>query len=147
MEMLHPGVLMFICGRHIETRVMAAITEAGFGDITLAQARIAARISPTGTRLTELAEAAQVTKQTAGFLVDQLERAGYVERVPDPADARAKLVRFAPRGEAVVACARRVEAEVEREWQAHLGRDAYRAMHSALNSLRELTDPFVEGPA
>jgi DNA-binding MarR family transcriptional regulator len=145
--MLHPGVLMFICGRHIETRVMTAIAEAGFGDITLAQARIAARIAPDGTRLTELAEAAQVTKQTAGFLVDQLERSGYVERVPDPADARAKLVRFASRGEAVVACARRVEREVQQEWEAHLGPDAYRAMHSALSSLRELTDPFVEDPA
>ena len=143
MEDLHPGVLMFICGRHIETRVMAAIAEAGFGDITLAQARLAARISPDGTRLTELAEAGQVTKQTAGFLVDQLERAGYVERAADPADARAKLVRFAPKGEAVVACARRVEREVEEEWRAHLGWDAYRAMQSALSSLRELTDPFV----
>ena len=143
MEDLHPGVLMFICGRHIETRVMAAIAEAGFGDITLAQARLAARISPDGTRLTELAEAGQVTKQTAGFLVDQLERAGYVERAADPADARAKLVRFAPKGEAVVACAHRVEREVEEEWRTHLGRDAYRAMQSALSSLRELTDPFV----
>lgn len=141
--MLHPGVLMFICGRHIETRVMTAIADAGHDDITLAQARIAARVSPDGTRLTELAEAAQVTKQTAGFLVDQLERAGYVERVPDPADARAKLVRFAPKGEAVVACARRVEQQVEEEWQAHLGPKAYRAMQSALSSLRELTDPYA----
>lgn len=141
--MLHPGVLMFICGRHIETRVMTAIADAGFGDITLAQARIAARIPPEGTRLTELAEAAQVTKQTAGFLVDQLERAGYVERVRDPADARAKLVRFAPKGEAVVACARQVEQQVEEEWRRHLGPDTYRAMQSALNSLRELTDPFA----
>jgi DNA-binding MarR family transcriptional regulator len=58
---------------------------------------VAQRIGPDGTRLTELAEAAQVTKQTAGFLVDQLERAGYVERVPDPRDAGAKLIRLATR--------------------------------------------------
>jgi MarR family len=42
-----------------------------------------------GTRLTVLAEAARITKQTAGALVDQLERSGYVVRRPDPTDARA----------------------------------------------------------
>lgn len=65
-----------------------------------------ARIGPDGSRVTQLAEQAQITKQTAGFLVDQLERGGYVCRVPDPADARARLVRLAPRGQAAVAVAR-----------------------------------------
>ncbi|WP_280499269.1 MarR family transcriptional regulator, partial [Nocardia cyriacigeorgica] len=84
----------------MENRVFAALAEAGYADITLAQARIVQRIGPDGTRLTELAEQAQVTKQTAGFLVDQLERAGYVERVPDPTDGRARLVRLSARGRA-----------------------------------------------
>jgi hypothetical protein len=47
-----------------------------------------------GARITDLAERAQVTKQTAGFLVDQLERAGYVRRVPDPRDARASATQL-----------------------------------------------------
>jgi hypothetical protein len=41
---------------------------------------------------------AEITKQSAGFLVDQLESGGYVDRVPDPADGRARLVRVAERG-------------------------------------------------
>ena len=43
-------------------------------------------VEAASANLTELAQAAQVTKQTAGFLVDQLERAGYVERAADPSD-------------------------------------------------------------
>jgi DNA-binding MarR family transcriptional regulator len=85
---------------------------------------------------------AQITKQTAGFLVDQLERAGYVGRVPDPADARARLVRIAPRGQAAVAVARAAEAQVEAEWTRHLGpRDAGQ-LRRALTRLREITDPY-----
>src|SRR3712207_4571695 len=99
----------------MEARLLAALAPAGFGDMALAQGRIAARIGPHGTRLTDLAEQALVTKQTAGHLVDQLERAGYVRRVPDPTDRRARLVQMAKRGQEVVALARKVEQEVEAE--------------------------------
>jgi DNA-binding MarR family transcriptional regulator len=136
------GLLCFIAARAMEVRVSDAVAAAGFDDITLAQARVAARIGPAGTRVTDLAEQARVTKQTAGFLVNQLERAGYVRRVPDPTDARARLVQIAPRGEAVIAVARIVEAEVEAEWTRHLGRTAVSQLRRALTRLREITDPY-----
>lgn len=139
----HPAVLMFVAVRHLETRVVAALQEQGFGDITLAQGRVAARIADEGSRLTDLAAAAQVTKQTAGVMIDQLERAGYVERVPDPSDARAKLVRFSPRGREVIAAARVVEAEVREEWTEHLGVERMKQLCEALASLREITDPWA----
>ncbi|WP_409328968.1 MarR family winged helix-turn-helix transcriptional regulator [Trujillonella humicola] len=136
------GLLCFFPYRALESRVLAALAEAGFDDITLAQGRIAARIGEHGTRLTALAAQAQVTKQTAGFLVEQLERAGYVHRVPDPTDGRARLVCFADRGRAAVAVARRVEAQVEAEWTAHLGEDDTRTLRRSLTRLREVTDPW-----
>ena len=85
-------VLMFVAHRDVESRVMVALAEAGLDDITSAQSRLMQRLDPAGMRLTDLAEQARVTKQTAGALVDQLERAGYVMRRPDPSDARARLV-------------------------------------------------------
>ncbi|HET9420482.1 MAG TPA: MarR family transcriptional regulator [Nocardioides sp.] len=139
---LHPAVLMFIAGRHVETRVVEAVRDAGF-DLTLAQAKLAARIGEHGSRLTDLAEQAQITKQSAGFLVDQLERAGLVERVPDPADARARLVRFTERGLQVVSVARTVERQILREWRRHLGPERFAALQEGLTALREITDPYA----
>ncbi len=136
------GLLCCYPSRAMEARVLAAMAEAGFGDITPAQGRIAARIGPAGTRLTELAEQALVTEQTAGHLVDQLERAGYVRRVPDPTDARARLVQIAERGRGVIALAREVEARVEAEWTAHLGEEVTAQLRAALTRLREVTDPY-----
>ena len=136
------GLLCFFPYRALEGRVLAALAEAGFDDLTLAQGRIAARVGEHGTRLTELAEQAQVTKQTAGFLVDQLELAGYVRRVPDPTDGRARLVQIADRGAALVRVAREAEAEVEAEWSAHLGQRTTDQLRRALTRLREITDPY-----
>ena len=50
-------------------------------------------IEPDGSRLTDLAERARMTKQTVGEVTTDLERLGYVERVPDPRDGRAKIIR------------------------------------------------------
>jgi DNA-binding MarR family transcriptional regulator len=141
-EQLHPGLLMFIAFRHLEQRVITAVMEDGY-DITVAQARLAARVGEDGSRLTDLAEQAQITKQSAGFLVDQLERAGYVERVPDPRDARARLVRLGERGLGVQRRARKEEAVVLAEWERHLGPARLAALQDALNALREITDPYA----
>jgi DNA-binding MarR family transcriptional regulator len=141
-EQLNVGLLLFIPYRAMETRVFQALAAAGFDDFTPAQARVMQRIGPHGTRLTELAEAAQVTKQTASHLVAQLERAGYVRRTPDPSDARARLVRVADRGTAAKPIAEAVVAEVEAEWRAHLGERRWSQLCDALTRLRDITDPY-----
>ena len=139
---LNLGLLLFIPYRALENRVFAALATAGYDDFTTAQARIFQRIGPNGTRLTELAQAAQVTKQTAGFLVDQLERAGYVERVADPADGRARLVRITPRGARTIPIGADEIARVEAEWAEHLGRHRMAELRKTLSSLREITDSY-----
>jgi DNA-binding MarR family transcriptional regulator len=137
----HIGHLLFIPYRSMERRVFDALAAAGH-PISPAQARLFQRIAAGGSRVTELAEQARVTKQTAGFLIGQLERAGYVERVPDPADARARIVRIAPRGAAVVPIAAGAVAEVEAEWTLHLGPRRMGQLRQALARLREVTDPL-----
>ncbi|MFF1720829.1 MarR family winged helix-turn-helix transcriptional regulator [Streptomyces sviceus] len=141
---LNTGLLLFLPYRALENRIFAALAEAGFDDFTPAQARVMQRIGPDGTRLTELAEQAQITKQTAGFLVDQLEKAGYVTRVPDPTDKRARLVRGAAKAWAAKEVADGVVAEVEKEWEEHLGRRRMKQLREALTLLREITDPWAE---
>lgn len=139
----HVAVLMFIAQRYAERRILDFLADEGFDDITLAQARVAARVNDEGVRLTELAEQAQTTKQACGELVAQLERAGYVERVPDPTDARARLVRPAPRGRAAQARAREMEQQVDREWEQHLGKRRMAELRRTLADLRQITDPWA----
>ena len=137
------GVLMFVAYRSMEQRIFDAVREAGF-EGTLAQGRFIARIGPQGNRLTELAEMAQVTKQTAGFLVDQLVKHGYVERVPDPSDARARLIRISERGRLGQERGRLTEQEVEAEWARHLGEDEMEHLRQTMIKLRETTDPYAD---
>lgn len=139
---LNLGLLMFIPYRFMESAVMAALKAHGH-DIGLNQARVFARIDPEGSRLSELAEAAQLSKQTVGSIVDQLERAGYVRRDPDPEDARARLVTIAPRGRELIDLSSPVVREVEATWEAHLGRARTRQLRSSLQELRLITDPFA----
>lgn len=141
---LNTPLLMFISYRHAEDTIFRSMAERGFADVTLAQARVFARIAEGGSRVTELADAAQVTKQTAGYLVDQLERLGYVERAPDPHDARARLVRPSARGERAREAAREMERRIEAEWEAHLGKRRMAALREALTALREITDPYLD---
>jgi DNA-binding MarR family transcriptional regulator len=135
------ATLLFVTHRAAETQIMAALVSAGFDDLTVAQCRIAQRLSVGGIRVTELADQAGVTKQTAGALVDELERAGYVARRPDPSDARARLVVLSERGRRLCAAAAAEVAKVEDDWRAHVGPEAYRQLRDMLMSLREITDP------
>ena len=141
-ETPNTATLMFISHRAVETRVMEALMAAGADDITVAQSRIMQRLDLHGMRLTDLAEQARVTKQTAGALIDQLERAGYVARAPDPSDARARLVTLTDKGLALCRTAGKEVDKVEKEWREFLGERRFIQMHDALVALREITDPY-----
>jgi DNA-binding MarR family transcriptional regulator len=88
-----------------------------------------------GTRVSVLAERAQMTKQSMAELVAHLERLGYIERVPDPSDRRAKLVRATPRGKQLYTIAREVVAEIEAEWTKRLGKPKMRQLRELLEEL------------
>ena len=132
---------MFVSYRAMDERVRQAMRDAGY-DVTVAQARLAQRIAEDGTRLTELADRAGVTKQTASLLVAALEREGLVERVPDPEDGRARLIRLSARGREAAQRAMEVVIGVEGEWTAHLGPELTERLREALVRLREITDPY-----
>ena len=136
------ALLMFIAHRAAEGRVFEALRSAGFDDLTLAQCRICQRLNADGIRVTDVAEQASVTKQTAGALVDELAANGYVTRRPDPRDARARLVVLTDRGEELCAAAAAEVGRIEAEWRSHLGATAYAELCAALVSLREITDPY-----
>src|SRR5262245_6663927 len=80
------GALLRIPREVAIKQVVAGLVAAGFGDVRPAHFTVFQHMSTEGIRLTALAEAALMTKQSMGYLVDDLEAHGYVERVPDPTD-------------------------------------------------------------
>lgn len=89
---------------------------AGYPDHTAAHHPIFENIDPGGTRLSVLAARTGLTHQSISELVQALERRGYVERVPDPSDGRARLVRLTDKGRGAVRTAIREIAAIEAKW-------------------------------
>ena len=137
------GLGLFIPYRYMEDRIFRTLQEAGFADWTLAQVRVFQRIAPDGSRLTELAAQAQMSKQSAGVFVDQLEALGYVRRIPDPSDGRARLIVIEERGRRAADLARATSQEILAEWSAYLGTRNFELLKQILDQLCEITDPYA----
>jgi DNA-binding MarR family transcriptional regulator len=107
------GLLLRLVHQHWAQDIDAALVAAGFDDLRPASAHVFPFLGREGIQVSELAKRARVRKQSMAEAVDQLERAGYVERRPDPDDRRARLVFLTERGESVrpttLAAGRRVE--------------------------------------
>jgi DNA-binding MarR family transcriptional regulator len=96
-----------------------------------------------GTRLTTLARRARMTKQGMMLTVDELESRGYVRRVPDPDDARAKLVRLTAKGRRVAAEYRRAVQALEQRARRDLGDRRYDVLREALELLVPMDEDDV----
>jgi DNA-binding MarR family transcriptional regulator len=92
------------------------LAAAGYPDLTAAMHPVFENIDRDGTRLTELAARAEMTHQSMGELIDTLEQRGYIERRPDPADGRARLVCFTDKGRNMARTALREMTAIETKW-------------------------------
>lgn len=138
---LPTSLLLFMAHRAAEDEIFAAVAAAGHGGITRAQGRLLAGIDEGGTRVGLLAERARVAKQTAVSLVDHLVAAGYVQRVPDPSDGRARLVRLTAEGESVLPATRAGEESVESSWRDLLGDRRLGELRTSLEAILAESPP------
>src|SRR5690606_41381546 len=130
----HLGRLLGEAMRRFDARVLELM--AHDAEVPLALSNLAARqqvsaahvhitrhLARGGSRLTALAEAAGMSKQAMGALVDQCEAWGLVTRRPDPLDARARRVVFTADGLAWLEAFRRSVAQAEAEFRAGVGEE------------------------
>jgi DNA-binding MarR family transcriptional regulator len=107
--------------RSINDELMARFAVRGHPEVRAAHGAVFEYLDDAGTRVSVLAERARMTKQSMTELVAHLERHGYVERVPDPADGRAKLVVATARAREVYAIARETVRDVQIRLEKRLG--------------------------
>jgi DNA-binding MarR family transcriptional regulator len=116
--------------------VVARLAERGHGVIRAAHGAVFQYLDDTGTTVSLLAERAQMTKQAMAELVQHLETHGYLIRVPDPNDRRAKLVLPTERGREVLTLAQELVPELEGRVTKLLGPDRTRALRQDLDTIR-----------
>jgi DNA-binding MarR family transcriptional regulator len=110
------GLLLRLLYQHYSQDIEGALREAGFEDIRPSAGNVFPFVGPEGSTVSELAEQANVRKQTMAQAVEQLERTGYVERRSNPRDRRSQLVFLTERGRSVPPVTHKAAQRVEKRW-------------------------------
>lgn len=136
------GRLLLEAHRVLAAEFLEELAERGYTDVRAGHASLLLHIDRrSGSRLTDLARRAHVSKQGMMLVVDDLEERGYLRRVPDPRDRRAKMVRLTARGRRLAAEARRSVAAAEATARRRLGA---RRLEALRQDLEELTGGVEE---
>ncbi|AMO23140.1 MarR family winged helix-turn-helix transcriptional regulator [Ramlibacter tataouinensis] len=131
-RLTHLGRLLGHAMRRFDERVLALMADnvevplalsnlAARAQVSAAHVHITRHVALEGSRLTDLAQRAGMSKQAMGDLVDQCEAWGLVRREQDPADARGRIVRFTPTGLAWLQAFRDAVAQAEAEFRQEVG--------------------------
>ena len=117
------------------------LASAGYGDIRPTHGCVFRFVRDEGMRLTRLAELAGITKQSTGELVDDLVNLGYVERVPDPEDRRAKLIRLTDKGRTAQRIGFGLIVDLEKRWAERFGAERLARLRETLEEIAAAVAP------
>jgi DNA-binding MarR family transcriptional regulator len=126
------GRLLVNATRHFEERIMNVVNAQGFPDIRVSHLSVPRNLDMDGTRITELARRAAMTKQSMSDIVNQCETMGLVTRRPDPSDQRAKVVVFTPKGRQLIEVIGKAIRMAESELRKRIGDTSFGILRAAL---------------
>ena len=122
----------------IDRVVPLRLAERGHGAVRTAHGPVFEHLDNNGTTVSTLAHRAGMTKQAMAELVQYLERHGYVRRVPDPNDGRAKLVQLTDNGREVIATVQELVPQMEKRLREVLGQARWRELRRDLERIPDL---------
>jgi DNA-binding MarR family transcriptional regulator len=129
------GLLLRLASQRWGTELDEAFRDAGFEDISSAHATVMPFVPAGGASIGELARRAKVRRQTMAQSVERLVASGYLQRTPDPDDARATVVQLRPRGEALRQTALTAGRQVELAWSREIGAADLEHLRATLRTL------------
>lgn len=115
-----------------ESRILQQMDAAGYSGFSLSHITITRNLDIDGTRATDLAKRAGITKQSVGELITQLEAGGVIERKPDPTDKRSRIVFFTPLGLEWLNAFGTALQQAEAEMKEELGSQRLKQLKQAL---------------
>ncbi len=113
----------------------AAFAAAGLDGIRPAQSVALVPLAGGGLHASDLADRLRVSRQAVAQAITALERNSYVTRVPDPADARARVIELTPRGRQALRVMRANALALEKRWQQTLGQHRLAELREILRTL------------
>lgn len=134
------GSLITAAGQRLSARLDRSLADAGFADLRASHAAVFMSVAAEGSRVTELAERARMTKQAVGELIRYLVEHGYLATSPDPEDRRARRIQLTERGWAAIEVGQQVIADFDRWLEDMVGADSVRRLREVLTTIAE-TDP------
>lgn len=130
------GQVLVKAARLVNEHAIAALrANPKYAGVRLRHLAIMPHLEFDGVRITELAARMEMSKQGVGQLVTELEQVGMLERIPDPADGRAKLVRFTDVGKASLFEGLEALRHTEAELLEVLGRAELTRLHRSLSKV------------
>jgi DNA-binding MarR family transcriptional regulator len=115
-----------------ESRVLQLMSQSGHPQARISHVSLTRNLDLAGTRVSELARRAGMTKQAMGELVSQCEELKLVVTRIDPSDARARVVRFTPGGLRWLEAFRHAVDRAEQEMRDDVGSMAMDVLRGAL---------------
>src|SRR5689334_7632661 len=113
------------------------LQESGYENISPSHGWIFSNTGDEGSRITDLAAKARITKQSMSVLAAQLEKGGYVKKMPDPNDKRAWVLILTAKGKKVKAVGQKINHDFEEQWKKKLGEKDYNVLRQLLVKLCE----------
>ena len=126
------GRFLFDAARRFEKRIIELIELQGYEDIRTTHLTVVRNLDFKGTRITDLARRASITKQSMSNLVLQCENKGLVGGKADKSDGRAKAIVFTAKGRRLVKDIRVAVATVEEEIASKIGSENLQGIQTAL---------------
>jgi DNA-binding MarR family transcriptional regulator len=131
------GALLRMPWEAVQRHMLERLHERGFDDLDAAHMSVFQYPGPQGSRPSELAARLHVSKQALNYLLGELERLGYLERRPDPADLRSKRIALTPRGVSMGVAMREAVGEIEAAWARRLGPERFSELRGLLLELNQ----------
>ncbi|RZU22193.1 DNA-binding MarR family transcriptional regulator [Kribbella rubisoli] len=129
------GILLLLADQEFVRELREHVAAQGFDDQGRSDGFVFRTLSAGPTTISGLAERLEITKQGAGQIVDDMERRGYIERRPDPSDARAKLLHLTEHGQAALSTARKFHQAYERRLRKRFGDEAIDTLRDVLTDM------------
>jgi DNA-binding MarR family transcriptional regulator len=131
----HVGWRLWRLARQWKLEFDARMLERGYPWITEARGAVIGHLRPGGLPQSALTAALGISKQAVQQFVDELVSEGAVERVPDPADGRGKIVRLTAKGVASITEGNAVKRDIERRYRRRVGAERFAVMNEVLEEL------------